>query len=143
MELCGFIDLGFEGYPFTWSNGRKGEDNIQCCLDRALATNQFVNKFSPIKVLHLSCFGSDHAALRIDLEAEDTENRKKKIHVFQFEEIWTKDHKCEELVGQLWAKSGNNTEQKLKAMQEMDFSFKEYRLNLLGKEIKRIAREGS
>lgn len=38
---------------------------------------------------------------------------------------------------QIWARSGNNTEQKLKAMQDLDISFKEYKLNSVGKEIKR------
>lgn len=53
LDNCGLVDLGFEGYPFTWSNGRKEENNIQCRLDRAFATSTFINRFSQIKALHL------------------------------------------------------------------------------------------
>lgn len=63
------VDLGYEGYPFTWSNGRKGEDNIQAKLDRALGNSSFLNRFSHIKVTHLPRFRSDHAVILIHLEA--------------------------------------------------------------------------
>ncbi|CAJ2634985.1 unnamed protein product [Trifolium pratense] len=43
------IDLGFEGYPFTWSNGREEGAKVQCRLDRALANVEFINRFSPIR----------------------------------------------------------------------------------------------
>ncbi|XP_058748566.1 uncharacterized protein LOC131621540 [Vicia villosa] len=65
FELCGLIDLGFEGYPYTWSNGRK---------------------FGPIWVIHLSRFGSYHAAIRIDLEAAVKDVKRKRVHIFRFEE---------------------------------------------------------
>lgn len=47
VGICGFNDLGFLGHPFTWSNGRVAEENIQCRLDRALATESFCNRFTP------------------------------------------------------------------------------------------------
>ncbi|MCI11577.1 hypothetical protein A2U01_0032678, partial [Trifolium medium] len=70
MSDCGLAEFGFEGYPFTWSNGREGEDNVQCRLDRAMGTEDFANRFSPIRVLHLPRYGSDHAAVLIHLEAD-------------------------------------------------------------------------
>lgn len=45
---CDLQDLGFIGYPFTRSNGRQGEEQIQCRIDRALATEAFRNRFNPI-----------------------------------------------------------------------------------------------
>lgn len=36
VDFCKFQDMGFEGYPFTWSNGREGDANIQLLLDRLL-----------------------------------------------------------------------------------------------------------
>lgn len=42
VEICGFQDPGFDGYSFTWSNGRFGDDNIQLRLDSAFATDGFL-----------------------------------------------------------------------------------------------------
>lgn len=56
-----------------------------------LASSNFINMFSPMKVFHLARFGSDHTVIRIDLEAPEVERRNNKIHVFRFEEAWTKD----------------------------------------------------
>jgi len=34
----GLNDLGFQGHPFTWINGKSGIEHIQCRFDRALTT---------------------------------------------------------------------------------------------------------
>lgn len=83
---CSLIDLGFEGYPFTWSNGRKGSENIQGRLDRALCNEVFQLRFSPISVIHLAKFGSDDAALSINLEDHRNNQLKRKQNIFRFEE---------------------------------------------------------
>lgn len=70
MDLCGILDLGFEGYPFTWTNGRKGSENIQRRQDKAIASNSFINCFSPLKVIDLPKYDLDHAIIRIVLETE-------------------------------------------------------------------------
>lgn len=28
LLACGLLDLGYHGHPFTWTNRRKGEENI-------------------------------------------------------------------------------------------------------------------
>jgi hypothetical protein len=38
VEACGLQDMGFDGYPYTWTTGRQESENIHCRLDRALAT---------------------------------------------------------------------------------------------------------
>lgn len=38
VSSCGLVDLGYDGYPFTWTNGRQGSENTQCRLDKALAS---------------------------------------------------------------------------------------------------------
>ncbi|XP_058750083.1 uncharacterized protein LOC131623075 [Vicia villosa] len=104
MDMCGLSDLGFEGYPFTWTNGRKDMENIQIRLDRCLAKEEFVNRFSPIKVSHLGRFGSDHAAIRIQLEVDSSVATRKKCHMFRFEEVWSRDPACIGLVKKPWNK---------------------------------------
>lgn len=39
MEDCQFMDLGFVGYEYTWSNNRGGNANIQERLDRFFAND--------------------------------------------------------------------------------------------------------
>lgn len=36
MHNCQFVDLGFIGSKYTWTDNR--EDEVRCRLDRALAT---------------------------------------------------------------------------------------------------------
>lgn len=89
LSICvGLWILVFEGYPYTWSNGRRDPENVQCRLDRSLATNSFINIFTPIKVYHLSRSVSDHAAIRITLEAEyvSLNSRVNISHLFRFKE---------------------------------------------------------
>jgi hypothetical protein len=112
VEACGLQDMGFDGYPYTWTNGRQESENIQCRLDRALATEDFLNRFSPFKVVHLQRYGSDHAAILILLEHQDP-SKKKRVHLFRFEEVWTKDKNCEEEVRNSWINTGGQCVNKI------------------------------
>lgn len=135
MEECGLQDLGFSGYPFTWSNERRGLDQIQCRLDRAVATENFINTFSPLQVSHLPRFGSDHSVLKICLEVQSQPNEKKKQHLFRFEECWTMDGKCEDMIKKIWQARNLNCEAKIGALKSVDDGFKEYGTNEVRKEI--------
>ena len=33
IDFCGFKDLGFNGFPFTWCNRRPGDQNVWVRLD--------------------------------------------------------------------------------------------------------------
>lgn len=68
LKLCRLIDLGFEVYSFTWSNGRQEEENIRCRLDTGVTSIILISRLSPIKLFHLPHFGSDHATIHIDSE---------------------------------------------------------------------------
>ncbi|MCI22919.1 hypothetical protein A2U01_0044097, partial [Trifolium medium] len=135
MEYCGLTDLGFIGHPFTWTNGREGDENIQCRLDRAMATEGFINRYTPINVNHLGRFRPDHAAVAVCLEANPADDRRKIVYVFRFEEVWSKNDRCENLIQQNWARTGGNFEDKLESMKCLDLEFKELRTNLVKKEI--------
>lgn len=78
LEMCGLMDLGYEGYPFTWTNGRKNEENIQVRLDRCLAKEGFINRFSPIQVSHLGRYGSDHAVIQLQVEVNSSSIARRK-----------------------------------------------------------------
>ena len=65
VNACGFRDLGYSGPDFTWCNMQEGENYVYLRLDRAFATNYWINYFNGIKVLHLVDSTSDHCALLI------------------------------------------------------------------------------
>ncbi|XP_058746012.1 uncharacterized protein LOC131618873 [Vicia villosa] len=138
MELYGLSDLGFQVHPYTWSNGRKGNENIQCRLDRALASPNLQNRFSPIKVIHLPRFVSDHAVVRIDMEADLGANNRRRRHIFRFEEAWCRDMKCEAAVREMWDSQPGNGVSKIAGLKSLDEVFKDYKVNAVKQELKRI-----
>ena len=67
LDECGFRDLGFVGGKFTWCNGHPNGFTIWERLDRAVATMEWLEKFSATKVIHLECGSSDHKPILICL----------------------------------------------------------------------------
>ena len=39
VQACNLVDMGYKGYPFTWSNRRYGQHFIKERLDRLLCSN--------------------------------------------------------------------------------------------------------
>lgn len=137
VEDCNLLDLGFNGYPFTWSNDRQGSGRIQCRLDRVFSFDEFIKWFSPIQINHLARFGSDHVAISIELDVCLEDAHKKKLHVFRFEKCWADDERCEAMVRGSW----NNVTglvSKIEAMQSLNYEFKEYRTSEIRKELLEI-----
>lgn len=137
VEDCNLLDLGFIGYPFTWSNGRQEDGIIQCRLDRSFATDEFVKRFSPIQIHHLARFGSDHVVISIDLDVCLEDDQSKKPHVFRFEKCWADDDRCEAMVRGSWNTAAGLVG-KIEAMQSLDYAFKEYRTSEIRKELLEI-----
>lgn len=48
IQYCGLVDLGFFCPSFTWSNSRKGDDNIKERLDRILANSYWKNRYKSV-----------------------------------------------------------------------------------------------
>lgn len=138
MEHCSLMEMSFLGYPFTWSNGRQGEDNIQCRLDRVCGNDEFMSRFSPIQVTHLPRFGSDHAVIMIELDMPVIENNRRRKRIFRFEGVWAKDERCEAVIRRRWGLEQGSCLQKLEDMKGLDIEFDEYRLGNLRKEIGRV-----
>ncbi|KAL2924829.1 GTP-binding protein 10-like protein [Bienertia sinuspersici] len=101
VDVCGFREIPFKGYAFTYNNGREGEDNVQCRLDRALATNDWVDIFSNSTLLHLDREWSDHAPIKLLLRNQMSYLDKKE-RPFRFEQMWTTHEGCEEVISNAW-----------------------------------------
>lgn len=48
------MDLGFNGYIFTWSNKQAGVHNIHERLDRGVANLSWMNRFSEARMNYLA-----------------------------------------------------------------------------------------
>lgn len=138
LELCGLIDLGFEGYHSLGHMEGKRARMFRAVLTGGQLQKASSTDFYPIKVLHLPRYGSDHTVIRIDLETVMGDIDRKQSHIFRFEEVWSKDPKCENIVGQLWNGQANRGHNNLKAMQGIEDFFKEYKIGTMTQEIKKI-----
>lgn len=99
LTYAAFVIFVAEGYPYTYDNGRGGVDNIQCRLDRALATLDWYDKFPNAKTLHLDREWSDHAPIKLRLNGVGWRERRFE-KPFRFEQA--EHNECEAIVQSSW-----------------------------------------
>lgn len=71
IESFDLVEVHYKGSPFTWWNGRVGDDCIFERLDRILINSNFQELHSHIEVEHLSRNSLDHAPLLLNCENSD------------------------------------------------------------------------
>ena len=96
INQCGFQEVGFIGLKFTWLYQRADGTQIRERLDRTLATKDWIDLFPTAKLYHLSSSASDHSPLSLHLVKKKRQKKIKKS--FQFESMWLKDSRCEDIV---------------------------------------------
>ena len=105
VEKCQFVDMGFVGYEFTWSNNRGGEANIQERLDRFLATEAWKTKFPGSYVVHLPKRKSDHVPILACVSGgRNRTGQSQKTRPFRFEALWLREKDSEKVVHDAWLK---------------------------------------
>uniref|UniRef100_A0A2N9FFZ2 Reverse transcriptase domain-containing protein n=1 Tax=Fagus sylvatica TaxID=28930 RepID=A0A2N9FFZ2_FAGSY len=97
LDECGFVDLGFTGPKFTWTNNRPGDMTWER-LDRVVATPDWLLRFPSARVSHLEGRWSDHKPIWVSTETAVIPKRKP----FRFEEVWTSDQGCEAVIEDSW-----------------------------------------
>ena len=60
LDFYRLKDLSFNGFQFTSSNKRPGEQNVWICLDRGMATIEWILRFTGSRIHHLDAFHFDH-----------------------------------------------------------------------------------
>lgn len=101
VTSLGVLDLGFQGYPFTWSNRRGGDGHVKERLDRVLVSPGWRVHHDRARVQHLFAVGSDHAALLLDTNPPRFTGHRQ----FRFDNRWASDPESFETVRRSWQHS--------------------------------------
>ncbi|KAJ8774442.1 hypothetical protein K2173_016888 [Erythroxylum novogranatense] len=97
---AGVSDLPMSGYPFTWDNGREGDDWVEAKLDRFLANDAWRSRFAQSKAAVVEYSSSDHLPifLQVRLYLPRSASR-----IFRFENSWCLENGCREIVKNIWS----------------------------------------
>ena len=104
LDYCGLRDIGYNGYPFIWSNQRPIHHNVWVRLDREVASVDWMLKFPTTRVHHLEAFYSDRRPI---LLVSNFKQKRfyQKGRPFRFEAMWLKDKSCENVIKTSWESS--------------------------------------
>lgn len=97
------VDLGMEGYQFTWERFRGTTNWLEERLDRAFATANWFRLFPKARVTCLEASCSDHLLILLEPVPLVPTSRFKQ---FRFENMWLREPDCEEIVKDSWNDRG-------------------------------------
>lgn len=92
------IHLPTRGSEFTWTNGRKGRNNIQRRLDIVIVNTDWINSCSSTSVRTLTKLRSDHYPLLFEFSNHDIQFASN----FKFMKMWIEHDDCINIVKQSW-----------------------------------------
>ncbi|CAM8931867.1 unnamed protein product [Rhodiola kirilowii] len=98
LDDCNLSELEFKGYKYTYTNKRKGGDEIRCRLDRVLVNESWRSLFSYAYVSHLVSHHSDHSPIQLCLMPP----RRSSFSLFRYEIMWSRDPRFKDLVSSQW-----------------------------------------
>ena len=89
VDVCGLVDLGFEGRRWTYEKKVAGGSYCRVRLDRALACAEWSARFPLAYVQHLTSAASDHGPIELRWEArpQNSSCRQGK-RPFRYELMW-------------------------------------------------------
>ncbi|CAM8924024.1 unnamed protein product [Rhodiola kirilowii] len=141
LEDCNLTDLGFTGYPFTFSNHRVGEAKFQARLDRVVADDEWRLMFPRATVSHIHLHASDHQLILLDTDRKCRMRRKK---FFRFEAMWFDHSDYAKMMGDFWDNMGSGTAKwsdKLKSCKGMLKSWNHSTFGDVRKRIQKLKQE--
>ena len=97
LSYCQLHDIGFMGYPCTWSNKGPGEANTKIRLDKEVTNKEWTDRFQLSRVVHLSSHASDHLPLLLHIQSF-SQPRQHRGRSFRFEESWLLWVECADVI---------------------------------------------
>ncbi|GAV78995.1 hypothetical protein CFOL_v3_22460 [Cephalotus follicularis] len=97
LDVCYQRDLGFRGFPYTWSKGRDRKDTVRSRLDRFVCTSEWMALLPRASVSHEISGVRNHCHVLLDLYGNKS-SRQRNRRFMKFEAMWIKDNKCEEIL---------------------------------------------
>ncbi|CAM8940407.1 unnamed protein product [Rhodiola kirilowii] len=135
LDECNLSDLGYVGYPFTFSNHRMGEAEVKVRLDRAVANAVWRQVFPSSVVSHMHLYVSDHQLIMLDTERKII-TRKKRF--FRFEAMWLEHPKFAEAMESFWNTIDNNNQGWMDKLRSCKNFLKDWNKASFGNVCKRI-----
>ncbi|XP_043693127.1 uncharacterized protein LOC122643577 [Telopea speciosissima] len=99
IDKCDFLDLGFHGPMYTWSNKRRGQDNIRIRLDRALCNPAWRQAFANAAIFMKPTVSCDHCPILLDTDGGRSTGRRP----FRFESMWLFHNDCKNAASRAWS----------------------------------------
>jgi hypothetical protein len=144
LEECGLHDLGFTGDPFTWrNNNHDARRYIRERLDRAVATQEWCNKFISYRVEHGDPGHSDHRPIIVHINEDVPVQRSGTSGDagFRFEASWMEEDMCATVIENAWQRgSAVNGNRVADIMKEVAGDLKHWSRTSLGDLEKRISK---
>ncbi|CAM8987641.1 unnamed protein product [Rhodiola kirilowii] len=148
LEDCDLSDLCCEGPQFSFSNRRKGQDEVQAKLDRVVVNQGWRMLFPKARARYIAPNSSDHLVVFIDTDGR-TKGRRKRM--FRFEEMWLKHPGFKRDLHDFWkSQNGNrlkwaaklkNCSQFLKSWNSMHYGDIRKKIEKLKEELEEVKRE--
>jgi endonuclease/exonuclease/phosphatase family metal-dependent hydrolase len=87
VKECGFIDLGYSGSTYTWTNKRLSTNPTYERLDHCLGNAEWCVAFPSTTIYHLLMLCSDHTPILAMVHS----TRRKANCPFRFENWWLRE----------------------------------------------------
>ncbi|KAI0529211.1 hypothetical protein KFK09_001758 [Dendrobium nobile] len=99
MAANDFVDPGFSGPAFTWTNNKDARSRILSRLDRFLVSSSILDNYQEMRVVHLTRVASDHCPILCSFKVG---GRKAYSNWIKFEDVWTTYPRAWQIVLEKW-----------------------------------------